>query len=187
MKIPAHIKELGKMSPAVEKEIGSLFKRHEFPKGYILFNQDEICKHVYYVEKGLARVFYNSQNGKDITIWFAADQSFITAIESFYHNNPSRDTCELLEDSVVYSISFDDMDKMLNKNHHLAKFAFHSLFEITKTMAVYMFNIKFQNAKEKYNTLLKMYPQIFQRVQLQHIASFLGITPETLSRLRAEK
>ncbi|MGD9976445.1 MAG: hypothetical protein AB7S54_00725 [Bacteroidales bacterium] len=79
------------------------------------------------------------------------------------------------------------MEIMLEKNHNMAKFAFHALYEIAKKMTEFIISIKFQTAQERYKTLLQDYPFIFQRVQLSYIASYLGITPETLSRLRAEK
>jgi hypothetical protein len=69
----------------------------------------------------------------------------------------------------------------------LARLAFHAVYEIAKKLAEYIIGLKFQSAEDRYKTLMKEYPLIFQRARLGHIASFLGITQETLSRIRAGK
>jgi len=135
----------------------------------------------------LARVFYFSESGKEITAWFFEEESFITAVESLNHKTKANANCELLEDSVVYSISISELENLLNQSHNLAKIAFHFLSKILNDFVEFITSVKFQTAKEKYTYLLQHYPQIFQRVPLLQIASYLGIIPETLSRLRAEK
>ncbi len=169
------------------EEFTSTFKREELPKGHFLFHPGEVCQKIYYVEEGIARIYYNSEKGKDITAWFFAENSFLTAVDSFYLNKPTRDYCELLEDSIVHSIKFSDMETMLNGSGDMARIAFYTLYEITKRLTEFIVSIKFQTARERYNTLIQEYPHIFKRVSLGHIASYLGITQETLSRIRAEK
>ncbi|MEN8138891.1 MAG: Crp/Fnr family transcriptional regulator [Bacteroidota bacterium] len=187
MDLPSHIKSIANISSESEKEFSTAFKKKEYSKGESIFKQGEICKHIYFIESGLARMFYYSQSGKEVTAMFFKENSFFTAIDSFYNKKTTRDNCELLEDSVVYSLHINEMDNLLKKNHDFAKLAFHTTYEITRTIVDYTFALKFQTAKERYDSLLKDYPRIFKRVALIHIASFIGITPETLSRLRAKK
>jgi len=172
------------LSPVAEEKLNELMQREMLPKGHFLFRQGEVCRHIFYIEKGLARVFYNSSSGKEITAWFFAENSFLTAHDSFYQHNSSPSNCELLEDSVVYSLKYTDMEVMLNENHDLAKFAFHAVFELAKKLTEFINGIKFQSAEDRYNALMDNYPNIFQRAKLGQIASFLGITQETLSRIR---
>jgi len=185
MNLPPNIKSIANLSPQTEENLSAVFQRGEFPKGHLLFRQGEVCRHIFYIEKGLARIYYNSSNGKEITAWFFAENSFLTAHDSFYQRKASPTYCELLEDSVVYSLKYTDVEAMLNENHELAKFAFHAVFELAKKLTEFINNIKFQSAEERYNGLMNNYPNIFQRAKLGHIASFLGITQETLSRIRA--
>lgn len=187
MKLPPYIRNLARLSDQTEQEISAVFKRDELPRGHMLYRPGEICHHIYYIEKGLAREYYETVNGKEITQWFFADNSFLTAVDSFYNHLPTKVYCELLEDSVVYSIRYTEMETLLNASHEMARFAFHAVYELTGKLSAYIIGIKFQSAEERYNALMKEYPLIFQRARLGHIASFLGITQETLSRIRAGK
>ena len=182
-----YIKSTVNLSIQAEEKISAIFRQDEFQKGHLLFRQGEICRHIFFIGKGLARIYYNTESGKEVTAWFFAENTFFTAHDSFYQNKPARDYCELLEDSVVYSLSFADMEAMLNENHEMAKFAFHAVYELAKKLTEFINGIKFQSAEDRYNALMQNYPNIFQRAKLGHIASFLGITQETLSRIRAGK
>lgn len=186
MEMPSYLKSIAKTSKQFEDELMSVFLSKEYLKGEFLFEQGKICNHVFYIEKGFLRVFYYSESGREITAWFSADNTFITAIDSFYYHKPTRDNCELLENSVVYSLKYSDLEKLLVKEEG-ARLAFHVLYEITRKMIEFVVSLKFQSAEEKYHTLLKNYPDIIQRASLGHIASYLGITQETLSRIRAVK
>lgn len=186
MKFSDYLESITGLSPAFEKEFESLFEKREIRKGTILFEQDKICRHLFFIEKGMARTYYYSNTGKEITAWFSAENSFITAIDSFFYNKTTRDNCEVIEDSTVYAIMLSDFEQLLNKDQG-ARLAFKVLYDITGKMSDYIASIKFQTAEERYNTLMKNSPLIFQRATLGHIASYLGITQETLSRIRAAK
>lgn len=187
MNLPTDIKSISGLSDLAKQKIGDSFVRDEYPKGHFLYRQGEICQHIYYIEKGLARVFYLTEGGKEITQWFFADNNFLTAVDSFYHHQPTPVSCELLEDSIVYSLKYSEMEAMLNENHEMARFSFYTVYEMARMLSSYISAMKFQSAEERYNALMKEYPRIFQRAKLGHIASFLGITQETLSRIRAGK
>ena len=116
-----------------------------------------------------------------------AENTFVTALDSFYQQKQTNYNFILLEDSIAYSISQSGLDEALKKSHALAIYIFHTMFELAKRLTEILANVKFQTAEERYKILLRDYPTIFQRVQLGYIASYLGITPETLSRMRAVK
>jgi len=186
MEIPKHIKKIAKLPDSFDEELESIIERIEVKKGEFLFEEGTICHQVFFIEKGLARIYYYSNSGKEITSWFSEENSFLTAIDSFYNHKPTSNFCEVLEDSIIYTIKYSELENLLDKEH-AARLAFHVLYDITKKLTEFFASIKFQSAEERYNTMLKDYPSIFQRVSLGHIASYLGITQETLSRIRAGK
>jgi CRP/FNR family transcriptional regulator, anaerobic regulatory protein len=185
LSLPKFIKDIVNLSPQEEQEIGSLFQREEFSKGHVLFQPGDICRYMYFFEKGLARYYHYSTEGKEISDWFFAENDFLTALDSFYQQKPTGYYCVLLEDSIIYSIPFSDFEGIFNKSVTMSKFLFRTLYEISYKLSEFIF--RFQTAQERYNILLQESPFLFQRVQLSYIASYLGMTPETFSRLRAEK
>lgn len=186
MKIPKQIKKIAKLPDSFNSELESIFERREVKKGELLFEEGTICHHVFFIDKGLVRIYYYSNSGKEITAWFFQENSYFTAIDSFYNHRPTHDFCEALENSVIYTIKYTELENLLNKEYG-ARMAFHVLYELMKKMTEFIVTIKFQSAEDRYNIMLKEYPSIFQRVTLGHIASYLGITQETLSRIRAAK
>ena len=187
MKIPEHIKRIALLPDSIENDLlESVIEREEIKKGDFLFEEGTVCQKVYFIEKGLARIYYLSNSGKEITSWFSEENSFIAAIDSLYYRKPTCNFCEALEDSVIYTINYSELEDLLNKENG-ARLAFHVLYEVMRRMADYIVSLKFQSAEERYCTLMKDHPSIFQRVSLGHIASYLGITQETLSRIRAGK
>ncbi len=187
MSLPPYIKNSLDLTSQEEQEIGRLFRREVFSKGHFLIQQQTIVRHVFFIEKGLVRIYRNDESGREVTAFFMPENTFVTALDSFYLETPTNYNFVLLEDSIVYSLSQSDVEELLNKSHTMAKFLFRVMFELSRRLTELLANVKFRTAEERYKILLQDYPSIFQRVSLRHIASYLGITPETLSRLRAEK
>jgi CRP-like cAMP-binding protein len=186
MEFSEYLKNIAKLSDTLEEDVKNLFEPKEFTNGDLLFKQGDLCRHLYYIEKGLVRIYYYSGSGKEITAWFSAENTLVTAIDSFYYRKPTNDYCEVLEDSVIHPINFSELEIILNCEKG-SRLSFYILYEITRKMTEFISSIKFQSAKERYSALIKECPSIQQRTSLGHIASYLGITQETLSRIRANK
>jgi CRP-like cAMP-binding protein len=152
--------------------------------GFILKHGD-VCKHIYYVNKGLIRIFYY-KNGKNVTEWLTDDQHFFFSIASFFEGNPSNLVIEALEDSEIIMLSKEGLDTLRKKNIEVANLMIEWISNSLVLSQKRMESIQFETAKQRYDNLIKRQPKILNRVPLQHIASFLGITQETLSRIRSK-
>jgi CRP-like cAMP-binding protein len=187
MNIAEYATSIVKLSPTLEQEVGRLLKKEELPKKHLLHDEGQICQRIYFVEKGLVRAFYYKDDGKDITDWFAPENSFITAVDSFFQQKPSRYFLELLEDSVLYSLTYTELESLYNTDPQLERLGRLILLEVFGKSVNRTIALQFQTAQERYQSFAQTYPTLLQRAPLGHIASFLGVTQETLSRVRARK
>ncbi|WP_232734686.1 Crp/Fnr family transcriptional regulator [Polaribacter sp. ALD11] len=165
-------------------DILSHFEIEYVQKNQILLKEGQICNKLYFIERGIARSYYLKKNGKEITQWFFEVGNFMSSTDSFFQQNPSFYYLEVLEDSTLYSISKIKMDILLAKYHKMEKLFRLLSIEMFTKIAHKLNAVQFQTAKERYNYMLSEFPGISQRVPLGYIASYLGMTQETLSRIR---
>jgi len=179
------ILQFAKLDTESLNEISAITKRHEFPKGHILLQRNSICNYFYFIEKGLTRTFY-IKDGRDITDWISTEGTFAVSLISFITREPDRRTIELLEPSVVYAIGYDDIEALCKQRHDVE----HLIREIVSFGLVQLQRkfdeLHFSTAKQRYKNLMETNPTIIQRVPLGMVASFLGMTQETLSRIRSQ-
>ncbi|MEX0315218.1 MAG: Crp/Fnr family transcriptional regulator [Allomuricauda sp.] len=157
--------------------------KQSFSKNHLLHKKGAICEHIYLIQKGLARTFFY-KDGKDITVHLASEGEIITAVDSIISLKKSRYNVELLEDSEVFSISYDDLQSLLSQHPEYEKYVRLVLERMYTEGANRIEEFLFFSAKERYDNLVKTRPQLIQRVNLGHISSYLGMTQETLSRIR---
>lgn len=150
-----------------------------------LLKHGDICKHIYYVNKGFVRIFYY-KNGKDVTEWLANEKQFFFSIASFFEETPSHLVIQVLEDSEIIQLSKEGLDILRKKNIEVANLMIEWISNSLVLSQKRMESIQFETAKQRYDNLIKLQPEILNKVPLQHIASFLGITQETLSRIRSK-
>ncbi len=155
-------------------------------KGTTLVKEGQYSDKAYYIITGCARAYY-LKDGKDISDWFAFENEFISAIISFFTNQPSPHYIELLEDATLLELPRQHIDALCDQYHDFERLM---RVVVTKTMLSQQERIasmQFHSAQQKYENLLAIRPNITQRVPLTHIASYLGITLETLSRIRSQR
>jgi len=164
-------------------EILSLLEKQTFSKNHLLHQQGTICNHIYLVQKGIARTFFYKE-GKDITVHIASEGELITAIDSVISLKKSRYNVELLEDSEILIISYKALQSLMEKHPEHEKYMRLILEQLYAEGADRIEEFLFYSAKERYDNLIKKRPHLLNMVNLGHIASYLGITQETLSRIR---
>ena len=158
-----------------------ILKKHvelcRFPKRFQLIKVDSFCKFAYFIEEGATRSFW-LVNGEEITTSFSCEGGIVFSMDELYYNRMSEEFVETLENVVTYKISLDDLLHLFRTNIELANWGriiHQNEYRLTLS------------AKERYEEFKRQFPHIYQRVQLGYVASYLGITLPTLSRLRAQK
>lgn len=162
------------------------WKPMRHPKGHALVREGSVCNHLYYVSKGLVRIYYHKRD-REVTEWLAPDDSFCFSIRSFFERTPSRLIIHLLEPSELLAIHYDDLMRLCDRYHEVEKLFRRMITGSLVLSQMRMESLQFETARQRYLNLLEQFPNLLQRVPLAHIASFLGITQETLSRIRAER
>ncbi len=156
----------------------------EYKKGEQIVKEGQQRHKLFYLIKGSVKAYYFN-NDKKIIDWFAFENEFITSSTSYLTDEPSLHFIETMENCIILETEKNNVE-LLCKNYH----DFEHLFRVILSKIIVQFrhrivSLQFKTVKQRYKSLVKQYPQIELTVPLGDISSFLGITQETLSRIRA--
>lgn len=160
-------------------------RKISFKRNDIVIKPGKTCDFLFLIEKGMLRSFYHDRKGNDITNWFAKEEMMITSSQSFFKRTPSFSGIEAIEDTLVWAITYDQLQNGFEKSKSLERFVRLAVTEIMLEVGKKAISLQIKNAEERYRDLINHYPDIFQRAKLGHIAGYLGITQQSLSRIRA--
>lgn len=167
------------------KEFADILVPFKVLRGHYLVSEGEVCGHMFYVQKGLVLQYYK-KNNTEVTEHISHEGDMVICIESFFLQEPSRIVAKMLEPGLVFGIPFDAMNELSSKSYEMCRL----FFAIERRSAIVQQQkadvIRFETAKERYVRTLKNNPEIIRRAPLHLVASFLQMTPETLSRVRAQ-
>ena len=161
-------------------------QRIELKKGNFLLKNGETVNHQYYVESGCLRTFFIDDSGKEHTLQLAIHDWWISDYTAFFSEGTAILNIEILQDSVLYCVSKKDMDELFTKVEDLNAFFRKKMERAFASFQKRILANLSQSATERYSDFVANYPNIEQQVKNYHIASYLGITTETLSRIRKE-
>jgi CRP-like cAMP-binding protein len=156
--------------------------KKEYPKGEILIEHGKKNEFVFFLISGSAKS-YNFKDSKQICLWFAFESDCIATIRSF-DDLISQETVELLEDSELIQIKLNDLMTLSNQFVSISSLMLQLLKEHILFLEYKLNGLQFMTSEERYDKLIRDYPEVLQRVSLTDIASYLGISRETLSRIR---
>lgn len=156
-----------------------------YPKGYRVLENGKIEKDIFFIKKGIVRAF-TLMDGKDITFWIGKEGATIVSMKGYVNEEPGYETMELMEDSILYVLSRKKLQDLFLQDLHIAnwgrRYAEMELLAAEERLISMLSVI----ASERYSELLKNNPDLLQRLPLGSIATYLGITQTSLSRIRAK-
>lgn len=180
------IRELYPVSDEAVNMLAACFKKQTIPAKTIIIQAGKIDRNVYFIEKGITRSF-SYCNGKEITSWFSMEGDATCSSFSLYRNQPGFEYVETLEETEVYIISTHKLNELYNKHIDLANWMRVLQQENFLQLQDRHLARLYLSGTERYKKMLKEFPNICNRVNLGYIASFLGVTLPSLSRIRASK
>ncbi|MDR1918214.1 MAG: Crp/Fnr family transcriptional regulator [Tannerellaceae bacterium] len=172
------------MSDVAAEKLASILVHMEVGKNEFLLKEGDVSNLVYYVKSGLLRQF-SYKNGKELTEHFVFEGNVFINIESFFHQKPTHARIEALEPVVLYGIPYKPFMSLIQESHEISFMYCHLLETMLLGIHKKINEFRLETANERYLRLLKERPEIIRRVPLVHIASYLLMSPETLSRVRA--
>ena len=155
-----------------------------FAKNDFLVTEGKVCRHLYFLQHGALRGYYTLE-GKDISHCFAFENNFVTSFHSFISQQPSVENIQFIEGIVLWAISKDQLTMLLDKYHEVERLVRIVYEDHYVRLEERFVNAQFKNAAERYKALLLQSPHMLERVLLGYIASYLGISPESLSPTRS--
>lgn len=173
-----------KLSEESQRELSLVLDRNVYPKGEIILNQNAVCTDIYIVEEGIVRQFYY-KDGRDVTEHFSCEGDIVFSIESLFLREPTVLLMEALEESVIYQLNYRKFQQLCDQNidiNVLYRRIVESDLIVSQRKAD---SWRFENSRERYLRFCKEYPEVAYRAPVAHIATYLLMTPETLSRIRS--
>ncbi len=159
------------------------FQRQEFQKDEIILEEGKVCRYFYFFETGMIRFFCNI-DGKDITKNFGTAPYCFTSKISFRNQTPARESIQALEETIVWRITYEQYKK-LEKIDAWNKFMHKLINEVQEYVENRLLESKIYTAEKNYENLMERYSaDLMQKIPLKHLASFLGVAPQSLSRIR---
>ncbi len=169
------------------------FKKVHYKKGDIINKEGEVFRNIYFINSGIVRSYFIDKEGRDFTwyIHYSSEQAnmknlFVVDYASFIRQEPSKLFFEVIEDTELFSIDFNSIQKLYNLSAKWQKLGRLMADEGYYNIHHRTFSLLTENAKTRYKRLLKENPNLLQIVPQYYIASYLGITPQSLSRIRKE-
>ena len=168
------------------QEIVQLFEEKEIRKHELLLREGQVSNDYFFLEEGFMRTFVYDVDGKDVTTNFCPPGTVVVEVSSFFNRIPSRENIQALADCKGRYITYEQLNHLFHAYPEFREFGRSILVQILTVLKNRTLSMITETAEQRYEHLLKSNPDIFQNVPLKHIASYLGITDTSLSRIRKE-
>lgn len=166
-----------------EELISQLFKKQLFKKGDFFLEEEKVCTKLGFIGQGIMR-YYMTKDGEEKTFAFSRENEFVCFYQSFLSANKSSASIQALEDCIVYVISRDDLQRFYEQVSGADKFGRLSIEQVFVQTIKDLYSLYFDSPIERYQKLVNERGDLLQRIPQYHIASYLGVKPQSLSRIR---
>lgn len=174
------------MHPAKAEQLVAQFKPMKIEKNGQILKAGSVCNAYYFIEKGIMRSYTYSLEGNEVTTAFYPENSFASDLLSFFNRSFSREYLQAITDCETWYITYDDMQESFHAMPEFREFGRLKLVNSYSILKERMLSMLQETAEQRYSDLISTSPEIFQNVPLKYIASYLGITDTSLSRIRKE-
>jgi CRP-like cAMP-binding protein len=176
----------GLVSLEKAQEIAAHFSPHDIQRNEYFLKEGKVSNEYLFLENGFMRAFAHDTEGNDITTAFYKENTVVFEVFSFFKRIPSRENIQALTDSTGWVISFEQLNHLFHSLFEFREFGRNVLVIGYSALKLRMLSTITETAEERYARLLETNPEIFQHAPLKHIASYLGVTDSSLSRIRKE-
>lgn len=184
MQIDALLDHVYTLSPSAKKLLKQHISEHFFKKGTLLLQRNKVEQYIYFIKQGAVRAYAPTPE-IDVTFWFGFEGATVLSMNSYVNQEKSYENIELLENSCLYVISASQLQHLYKTDIEIANWGRKLIEKELVKSEERLISLQCKSATERYTDLIKNHPYLVQRVALGHIASYLGITQVSLSRIRA--
>lgn len=174
------------LSGGLTEHLQSILKTREAGKKEFLLKAGHTCRWIWFVQQGLLRCYYDKE-GVEICSWFMSAGDVIISVESFFQQKPSYESIQVIEDSLLYYIDYRELQAIY---HRYPEFNFigRVLTERYYTLSEQrLYSLRMQRAQDRYDYIRQHFPELILKVPAKYLASYLGITEVTLSKIKSRK
>ncbi|MFV0592451.1 MAG: Crp/Fnr family transcriptional regulator [Draconibacterium sp.] len=181
-----HANQISPLSDEAAAELLQHIKTETYNKGELIQTEGRVCKHLFFVESGLAKHFY-FHNGNQFVLRFFHEDQFFIATDSFFDDLPAEYSTLALEDTTISYLEHEDFERLCQKYHSFESFARKFVSIVAYTAISNLKGLLYLDATERYAKFIREYGHLQQRISLGDTAGYLGISQVQLSRIRAKK
>jgi CRP-like cAMP-binding protein len=184
--VVSHFRKYIPVSESLQQDLESRISLVQFAKGELVHSAEHICRKGYFIQKGLLRTYF-IKDGKEISEYFSAEGEWVNSPRSFMQQKTDIYFIDALEVTDAFCLTVDNLVYLFNHYPEMERYARLSMGTVFGHFMDRITSLRFTSAKEKYQHFCETYQDIYHRIPLGMVSSYLGITQETLSRIRAEK